>query len=296
MLNYKKYIRSQKVRFFILRCLSWIPDSVMLRIQFRIKMGYWPNLNHPKTYSEKLQVYKLRYRNPIMCRCVDKYEVRQYVKDKGLGYILNDLYGVFNSAEEIDFKKLPCQFVAKTTDGSGGQDVIIVDDKTAINEKEVKSFLSSRLGKKDINPGREWAYTGIKKPRIVIEKLLGGGTGLEDFKFLCFNGKFKILWIDKDRYTNHRRGFWNENLEYMPKVSSDHENLEEPFELPGNIDEMIRISEKLSENFPHVRVDLYNICGKIIFGEMTFYPWSGYVIYKPESFDYQLGEFFTEYD
>lgn len=295
-MDYKRIIGSQTLRFRILKALSWVPDSWMIRLQYRIKMGRWPNLKHPQTYSEKLQVYKLKYRNPLMCLCVDKYAVRQYVKNKGLDYILNDLYGVYDSVDEIDFNKLPCQFVAKTTDGSGGQDVIIVDDKNEISEKYMKSFLSSKLGKKDVNPGREWAYTGIKIPRIIIERLLGVGSGIEDYKFLCFNGKFRVLWIDKDRYTNHRRGFWNENLEFMPGVSSDYESFDEPIALPDNICEMIRIAEKLAEDFPHVRVDLYNIAGVIIFGELTFYPLSGYVIYKPESFDLKLGTFFTEYN
>lgn len=294
-MDYKRIIKNQTLRFRILKVLSWVPDSWMIRLQYRIKMGRWPDLKQPRTYSEKLQVYKLRYRNPLMCLCVDKFAVRQYVKDKGLAHILNDLYGVYSSVDEIDFNKLPCQFVAKTTDGSGGQDVIIVDDKNKINEKNMKCFLSSKLGKKDINPGREWAYTGIQKPRIIIERLLGGGTGIEDYKFLCFNGKFRFLWIDKDRYTNHRRGFWNENLEFMPEVSSDYESFDEPIALPDNICEMVRTAEKLAEDFPHVRVDLYNVAGDIIFGEMTFYPLSGYVIYKPESFDFKLGSYFTAY-
>lgn len=295
-MDYKRVFRSQRLRFGILRCLTWVPDSIMIRLQFRIKMGYWPNLHHPKTYSEKLQVYKLKYRNPVICQCVDKYEVRRYVKDKGLGYILNELYGAYDSPGEIDFGKLPSKYVAKTTDGTGGQDIMIVRDKEYVNEIDFKKFIGSRLGKKDVNPGREWAYTGIEKPRIIIEKLLGNGADIEDFKFMCFNGKFRVLWIDKDRYTNHKRGFWDENLRFMPEVSSDYDTFERPCELPSNISEMIAVAEKLSEDFPHVRIDLYNIDGKIVFGEMTFYPLSGYVRYKPDAFDYKLGEYFTEYN
>ena len=177
-MDYRKVIKSQNTRFKILKLLKWVPDSIMLRVQYRIQMGFWPDFKHPKRFSEKLQLYKMKYRNPVMFQCVDKYDVREYVKSKGLEYILNDCYGVFDRAEDIDIEKLPQQFVAKTTDGTGGFNIKIVRDKSTLDVKEFRKELNSWLGKKDIDAGREWAYTGIKKSRIIIEKLLvqpGGG-------------------------------------------------------------------------------------------------------------------------
>lgn len=119
-MNYKKIFRSQQLRFRIMRMLQWVPDSVMLRVQYRIKMGFWPDFKHPKRFTEKLQLYKMKYRNPVMHQCVDKYEVRKYVESKGLGHILNELYGVYDKPEEINFDALPDKFVMKTTTGGGG--------------------------------------------------------------------------------------------------------------------------------------------------------------------------------
>ena len=176
-MDYRKIIRNQNTRFKILSLLKWVPDSIMLRLQYRIQMGFWPDFKHPKRYSEKIQLYKMRYRNPVMFQCVDKYDVREYVKSKGLEHILNECYGVYDCAEQIDLASLPDQFVAKTTDGTGGFNTMIVEDKSKLNEAEFRKELNSWLGKKDINAGREWAYTGIKKSRIIIEKLLSNGGG-----------------------------------------------------------------------------------------------------------------------
>ncbi len=141
-MNYKKIIPSQKMRFEILGLLGWIPDSMMLRLQYRIKMGFWPNFKHPKRFTEKLQLYKMRYRNPIMVDCVDKYEVRKYVEGKGLAHILNSLYGVYDSPDDVDFDALPDRFVLKTTDGGGGLNVILVRDKNMIDKEEVLTKLN----------------------------------------------------------------------------------------------------------------------------------------------------------
>ena len=118
-MDYKKIFRSRKMRLRILRCLSWIPDSLMIRLQYRIHMGRKLHLNNPQRYSEKIQHYKCYYRNTNMWRCVDKYEVRNYLQERGLEKYLNELYGVFDSVFDIDFDKLPKQFVVKTTDGGG---------------------------------------------------------------------------------------------------------------------------------------------------------------------------------
>lgn len=298
-MNYKKVFRSQQVRFELLKMLGWVPDSIMLRLQYRLKMGFWPNFKKPTRYTEKIQLYKMKYRNPVMQQCVDKYEVHKYVEGKGLGSILNHVYGIYDKASDIDFSKLPNQFVAKTTGGSGGENVAVVRDASSMDLEELRKKLDLWQQNLGASCGREWAYDGIKKNRIIVEELLEDDGNLDgsidDYKMMCFNGKFKSLWIDKARYSDHHRGFWDENLNFLPNVYSDHDTFEVPPALPNNIKEMVNIAEKLSEDFPYARVDLYNIKGRIIFGEITFYPWSGYVRFTPDEFDKQLGSYFTEY-
>lgn len=300
IMDYKKIIRSRQMRFKILHLFKFIPDSMMLRVQYRIKMGFWPNFKHPKRYTEKLQLYKMKYRNPVMHQCVDKYEVRKYVESKGLGHILVPLYGVYAHASEINLNELPHQFVAKTTDGGGGNNVIIVKDKSQLDEEKFRKSLDNWLRTKGgTTSGREWAYTGIKQSRIIIEQYLednSGGGSLSDYKLMFFAGKFKCLWVDKDRYTDHHRGFWDENLNFLQGVKSDHDTFDTPPVLPQTIHEMIEIGKILSKDFPYARIDLYDVDDRILFGEITFYPWSGYVRFTPKEFDFHLGAFFCEYN
>ena len=135
-MNYKKLIRSRALRIKILSLLNWIPDSIMIPLQYRRHTGRRLNLKNPQRFTEKLQLYKLKYRNPLMLRCTDKYEVRSVVKEMGLADILIPLIGVYDSAEAIDFEKLPMQFVAKTTDGGGGNQVFICRDKRELDKNE----------------------------------------------------------------------------------------------------------------------------------------------------------------
>ncbi len=272
----------------------------MLPLQYWIKLRRWPNLKTPQRYTEKLQVYKMKYRNPDMSKCVDKYDVRGYVASKGLSAILNKCYGVYERVEDIKLSALPQCFVAKTTGGGGGENVMIVRDKSSLNEASFYAELNNWIGTIAASYGREWAYDGIKKNRIIVERLLedeGNKDGsIDDYKFMCFDGKFKCLWIDKNRYSDHHRGFWDENLTFMDDVYSDHGTFANPPALPNNIKEMVKAAEILSEGFPYARVDLYNIKGEILFGEITFYPWSGYVQFTPDSFDFKLGSFFNVED
>ena len=195
-MNYKNVIVSQRVRFQILNCLKWIPDCLMIPIQYRIKTGRWPHLRRPQRFTEKLQLYKMKYRYPLMHQCVDKYEVRRYVEGKGLGHILNDLYGIYNSADDIAVESLPVQFVIKSSLGSGGQNVIVVKDKTACDWSRIKNTVSLWLYASQVGAkyGREWAYNGLI-PRIVVEKYLYDVNGLVDYKFFCFNGEPLFLYV-----------------------------------------------------------------------------------------------------
>lgn len=298
-MNYKKIFKDQNIRFCVLRYFSWISDSVMIRFQYRIKLGMWPELKHPKRFTEKLQVYKLRYRNPLMHQCVDKYEVRKYVESKGLGACLNELYGVFESANNICLDSLPGQFVLKSTLGSGGKNVIVVKDKSNCDWSSIKKMAGLWLNNKNIGAlyGREWAYKDCKS-RIIIERLLEDKTkGLIDYKFFCFNGEPKFLYVLSDRKMGEsvKLGIYDVDFNKLDAYRCDEEREIVVSVKPHNFEGMLDAARKLSSDFPHVRVDLYNIDGHIYFGELTFYDGSGYMQFDPDEFDYQFGEYFTEY-
>lgn len=290
--NYKRLIKSKKIRIKILNLLSFIPDKWMLSFQYWLKMGRKLNLNNPKRFTEKIQWYKLNYRNYKMNKCVDKYLVRDYVKEKGLENILVKLLGQYDNIQKLDFDKLPEKFVIKRTNGGGGDNVIICFNKSDLNFFDLEKKLDLR---ENSNVGREWAYNDLK-PRIIVEELLinkdDPSAGINDYKIFCYYGKPKYIVVDIDRYIDHKRNFYDIYWNKID-VGSDCNQTEKQINKPQNLEEMLRIASKLSKEFPFVRVDLYNIEGQIYFGELTFYPWSGYVQFTPDDFDYKLGENFN---
>lgn len=295
-MDYKKIIKSREARTKILRLLSFIPDKAMLKLQYRIKMGRKLELKNPKRFTEKLQWYKINYRDPIMHRCVDKYGVRKYVESKGLGNILVKLYGHYKTINDVPFSSLPNSFVIKTTHGGGGLNVVVVPDKSKLDIEELKQKLSFSEDKVANNGGgREWAYYGLKTG-IIVEQLLVNKeepkAGVNDYKIFCYNGHAKYIIVDVDRYIGHKRNFYDREWNNL-HITSDCLATDREIEKPDNLEKMLEIAEKLSDNFPFVRVDLYNISGKIYFGELTFYPWSGYVQFEPDSFDFELGKQFV---
>ncbi len=293
-MDYKKIFASRKSRERILKFLRFIPDAQMIKVQYRIKTGRKLNITNPQRFTEKLQWYKLNYHNEDMHQCVDKYMVRNYIKEKGLEENLVPLYGHYTNISQIDFEKLPDQFVIKSTNGAGGLDVVVVKDKknflkTIDNfEFETKPFLPN-------SGGREWPYYGLDAG-IVVEKLLinkdNPEAGVNDYKFFCFNGRVECIVVDVDRYVDHKRNFYDSKWNDL-HITSDCKAIEAIVPEPGNLSEMMRVAETLSSDFPFVRVDLYNVDDKVYFGELTFYPWSGYVNFTPDIFDYELGDKFT---
>lgn len=276
---------------------GWIPDPIYLRLTYRFYTKRKLNLKHPVRMSEKIQHYKAYYRNPDMLTCSDKYKVREYVaKRLGTDKYLNDLYQVCDRAEQIDFDGLPLQFVIKTTDGGSGNNIYVCKDKRDIDISSIIKRVNSWRNKKLYIVSREWAYKGAKGSRIVVEKFLedtsNSDGSINDYKFLCFDGKFRYLWVDTGRYSEFRRGWWDENLRPI-KVHDNRPLMDSPIALPDNIQEMIALSEKLASGFPHARIDWYNIGGKIIFGEITFYSWSGYSVFDPDNFDFEMGKYFN---
>lgn len=289
---YKKIIPSKNLRFKILNMLSFIPDKAMLRIQYFIKLKRWLNLKNPKRYTEKIQWYKLYYRNPLMVKCVDKYEVREYVKEKGLEHILNTLYGVYDSFDEIDFDALPNKFIIKANNGSGTN--FICKDKSKLDIAELRKEFKNFFMQAGTSAGREWAYDDVK-PKIIIEALLEDNEhpneGIRDYKIFCFGGKAEYIDYHVDRFGDHRRNFYNTDWKNMC-IGTHYKTSDEEYPRPEKLREMLDIAEILSRDFPAVRVDLYCVDGKIYFGELTFYPASGYFLFEPCGFDFEIGEKF----
>lgn len=296
MFDYKKIIKNRSTRLKILRALSFIPDKTMVSIQYRIKTGHRLNLKNPQRFTEKMQCYKLFYKDPLMVQCVDKYDVRQYVKSKGLEEILIPCIGVYEASDMINWCSLPNQFVMKDTLGGGGTSVVIVKDKSQVEFERLKAIASSWISsnEREKASGREWPYYSGKKHRVIIEELIEDKNqqrGLIDYKFFCIDGKVEFIYVMGDRKIGEsvKVSILDRDFNLLP-VTRVGDEVFTGFEKPNNFNDMIRIAETLAKSFPHVRVDLYNVNGKILFGELTFFNASGYMQYEPDQFDYEIGK------
>lgn len=292
---YKKIFRSKVLRFRILSALRFVPDKPMLSMQYRIKCGRKLHWKNPQRYTEKIQWYKLNYRDSVMQQCADKYQVRRYVEAKGLGDILNELYTVYESPENITLEGLPNEFILKLSNGSSTN--LIVEDKASLNLDEIKKKFRHYYAQSGSSAGREWVYTTGQKPVIIAEKLLRDPShtngSLRDYKILCFNGKPTYIICVDGRYTpDYCHVVYDAAWNKQDVVIGESSNAAD-YEKPENFDEMMKIAGILSEDFPAARIDLYSIEGKIYFGEITYFPWSGYMKFTPDSFDFELGSKFT---
>lgn len=267
-----------------------IPDKQFVKIQYRKTFGKKLRLNNPITFNEKLNWLKLHDRNILYSKMVDKYEAKQYVANSiGRDHIIPTL-GIYDSFDEINFKKLPNSFVIKCTHDSGG--LVICRNKQLLDIKEARKKINNSLRKNYYYHSREWPYKNVK-PRIIIEKyMLDNKTNeLRDYKFFCFNGKVKFFKIDFDRFTNHRANYYDTK----GKLQKFGEQAYPPdynkrIDMPKNLKTMIKFAEILSNNIPFLRVDFYEINEKVYFGELTFYPASGFGIFTPKSADEKIGK------
>lgn len=267
----------------------WIPDPLWLKIVFRIKMGYKLDLNNPKTFNEKVQWLKLHDRNPLYTTLVDKYEVRKFIAETiGEEYLI-PLLGVWDHFDDIDFGKLPNQFVLKCTHDSGG--LVICKDKSRFDINAAKKKISTCIKRNFYWGFREWPYKNVK-PRIIAEKYMvdESGTELKDYKIFCFNGMPKIIQVDFNRFNNHKRNIYDLKWNIQPFEIHYPSNFNFEIEKPQAFVKMIHIAEQLAKCNKHVRVDLYCIGGEIYFGELTFFHESGYGRFKPKEWDNKLGE------
>ena len=269
---------------------NWMNDKTYLKIAYKIKIGRKLNLDKPQTYNEKLQWLKLYDRNPMYTKMVDKYEVKKIVSELiGEQYVI-PTYGVWNHFDEIDFSKLPDQFVLKCTHDSGG--IVICKDKSKLDKKAAKKKIEKCLKHNFFYGQREWPYKNVQ-PRIIAEAYIEDEQTreLRDYKFFSFNGTVKALFIAKDRTRNEETkfDFFDADFNHLP-FTNGHPNADVLPEKPKNFEEMKRLAAKLSEGIPQVRVDFYEANGRVYFGEMTFFHWSGLVPFEPEEWDKKFGE------
>lgn len=267
-------------------------DRRYLKWEYFLGMKKKLNLDNPRTYNEKLQWSKLYDRNPLYTRLVDKYAVKEYIASvMGNDHIIIPTLGVWDSFDDIDFASLPDKFVLKTTHDSGG--VVICTDKSKLDMQAARAKLEKSLANNYYLEHREWPYKDVK-PRIIAEKFMvdESGTELKDYKFFCFDGEPKMLFIATDRPFDTRFDFFDIDFNHLP-FTQGHPNAERPIEKPENFGQMVEIARRLSKGFSQVRVDLYNVNGKIYFGELTFAHFSGNVPFKPAEWDMKIGEWWT---
>ncbi len=262
--------------------LPFVSDEMYIRMKFRDVMGDRLDLSNPKTFNEKIQWLKLHDRNPEYVKMVDKYHVKKYVAKKiGKEYIIPTL-GVWNSFDEIDFDKLPDQFVLKCTHDSGG--LVICKDKSKLDIESARKRLNKSLNTDYFMVGREWPYKKVRR-RIIAEKYMEDSQikQLRDYKFFCFDGHVRCYKIDFDRFVYHRANYFDAdgNLMKLGEVVCPPK-FDEELQQPRNKELMMQLAEKLSEGIPFVRVDFYEVDEKVYFGELTFYPNSGFgkFVYK----------------
>ena len=269
----------------------FLPDKIYLNIMFHHIFGYWINWKEPQTFNEKLQWLKLYDRRPEYTTMVDKIEVKKYVESIiGKEYIIPSL-GIYNNVSEIDFNSLPNQFVIKCNHNSGG--IIICTDKNSFDKTNAIKKLSKAIKKDYFYLTREYPYKNVKR-RFIAEKYMEDDSGeLKDYKIFCFDGQPKMCFVASDR---HKKGeetkfdFYDLDWKRI-QVLNGHPCSDKDIPKPENFELMLELASKLSKGIPHVRVDFYNINGRIYFGELTFYHWSGFVPFKPDKWDFVFGQY-----
>ena len=265
-------------------------DKKYLELLYKHSLGKKLNLDPPITFNEKMQWLKLYNRNPKYTKMVDKYEAKKYVaRIIGEQYIIPTL-GVWSCFDEIDFNLLPEQFVLKCTHDSGG--LVVCKDKSKLEQKTVKRKIEHCLDRNYFYNTREWPYKNVR-PRIIAEKYMEDELHeLTDYKFFCFNGEPKLMYVATDRNSpteETKFDFYDMDFQRLP-FTNGHPNSHHGVDKPRTFAEMKDLSAKLAKDEPFIRVDFYDVDGKLYFGELTLFHWSGIVKFEPDEWDKKLGD------
>ena len=284
----KRIVGKDLIQLFY-RSLFFLSDEKYVKFIYRLRMGKSLNLSAPKAFSEKLQWLKVYDHNPKYSKMADKISMRDYVSSTiGEGHTV-PILSVWDSFDAIDFDSLPSSFVLKTNHDSGSY--VICRDKNDLDYKKAKKKIEKSLKTNYYKVTREWQYKEIKRKVIAEVLLKDDGESLTDYKFFCFDGEVKALFIAGDRMVKGEEtkfDFFDENYNHLP-FTNGHPNAKELPEKPVCFEEMKQLAAKLSKGYPHVRVDFYEVDGKVYFGEMTFFHWSGMTPFVPEEWDYTFG-------
>lgn len=270
---------SDRIKQVIKKTLAFLPDKEYIDLYFRFNVGRKMNWDNPQTLNEKLQWLKINYRFPLQTVVSDKILVRDYVRKRiGQEYLI-PIYGIWDKFEDIDFETLPDQFVLKCNHDSGG--LVICKDKSKLNIKNVKNKINKSLHSNFFYAGREYQYKNII-PKIYCEKFISINNQVPpDYKIYCFNGTPDAIMVCCDRFKrggSHRAKyyFFDKNWNFLPLNKGDDENDVPDIKKPKNLDQMYKVASLLCKDFYFSRIDLYNIDGKIYFGEITLCPNSGF--------------------
>lgn len=273
------------------RILQLLPDKPYIQLMYFYHFHRFANLKNPQTFNEKLQWLKLYDRNPEYTIMVDKIAAKQYVAEKiGEEFIIPTL-GVWSSPDEIDFDMLPDQFVLKWNHDSGS--IVICKDKNTFDRESAKNKL--RHGEK-VNGywyGREWPYIGVR-PKLLAEEYMEDDATkeLRDYKVFTFGGKAHLFLVASERQKKGedvKFDFFDINRNHLDLINN-HQNAAQIPQLPTKFDLMISLAEKIAIDYPHLRVDFYEVNGKVYFGEITLYHGSGFMHFKPEKWEKIMGE------
>jgi len=288
MIDYKKIFKNRELRLKLINLLRFIPTKPYLKMVYRIKAGKKLNLKNPVTFCDKQNWLKVNDIHPEYTQLVDKIGVRDYIKEYFGKEYLFPIYGAWEHFDDIDFDDLPDKFVLKCNHDSGS--VKVITDKSKINKSELKEFFETRLKMNSYVFGREYPYKDVK-PLIYAEKymVVDGESDINDYKFFCFNGEPKIMFIATDRSQDVKFDFFDMDFNHLDIVNI-HEQSGLDIKKPKMFDEMKEFASKLSKGMKFVRIDLYEIAGKIYFGEFTFFHGGGFWPMNPEKWEYDLGK------
>lgn len=293
---FKLYKRPLWPLVFLIRKASPLikNDERYLRWYYYLSMHKRLNLKTPTTYNEKINWLKLHDHNPLYTTLVDKLKVKDYVTEKiGAEHVIRTL-GVWKHAEDIDWDKLPDRFVLKTTQGGGNIGVMICRDKSKFDTAKATANMNAALKQDLYSSSREWPYKNVE-PMVFAEEYMEDKHGeLRDYKFFCFNGKCKMLYVATERQTREEPffNFFDENYNPLPFRQGHPVNPVIP-EKPEGFDKLINIAEELAKGLLHARIDLYIINGNVYFGEFTFYHFGGVMPFEPTEWDNIIGSWLS---